>query len=736
MANGCSKYLAAAVLCLCTSLAVAQYQVKVSALTHDIKDLSQRNSNVLDQNGEHCALIKFETPIPALFSFSLGAQQIEKRENKDDEVWIWVSADVKKMTVRCQDCTPQKDYRVALKAGNVYRAKITTGLPQETSTHQNINICCEQTPYYISIDGAAPVLSEQKNYYAELPIGAHEMTITAKLYKPYSASFRLLRSKAYSDTVRLADNYGEIIINANQSDFTVAVDEEQQANRTVVRVEPGSHKLMVMKERYETFETTVDVRLHEKKNVTATLKPAFALFTVTTSDEETEIWIDGKFRGRNRAVAELDWGEHQIEGRRDGYDTWEYPSTDFNVNSAKTIRIPKLNQQFATVRISVYPSDALIFIDGKPIDYQGSAYVNTRMTTGLHYLNIRLTDYKSMRDSFTLHAGQVYARDFALEHLALGETTLRTDNNIAMFRVSPEGERFFLGHTLYHGKLPAGENILELKNSDGITCQYRIFLDENLVNPPILMPYTRKFLVRSNTVGGTLQLQNENGSLVVRPNRTLKLAPGKYDMSIRKRGYHDYSDSVDLTRPYEADVVYRARLFKETDSARLASPKRQAPLLFQKFYDRSGTWYLGIVDFGYTFSIADTGHVVTFGVLPFRYKMFSISLVDFEFCASDSLIKKSFAYNPKVALVVPCAQRFAFTFYGGFSFNVYDSSHREAVRRSYILGGVSMLFNSERHFPIQLFADYKWPLVSDLQPDTGKEKLFRVGVNFSVGIDH
>ena len=95
MVNGFSKYSVLMTLLLCSlTLSAQNYAVTATQLKNDVKDLSQRSSKILDQNGERCALLRFETPVPALFSFQLGAQQIEKRENKEDEVWIWVSADV------------------------------------------------------------------------------------------------------------------------------------------------------------------------------------------------------------------------------------------------------------------------------------------------------------------------------------------------------------------------------------------------------------------------------------------------------------------------------------------------------------------------------------------------------------------------------------------------------------------------------------------------------------------
>ena len=57
MENGYSKWSGVVLLLLLGfSTAFAQYQVKATTLTHDVKDLSQRDSKVFDQNGERCAL--------------------------------------------------------------------------------------------------------------------------------------------------------------------------------------------------------------------------------------------------------------------------------------------------------------------------------------------------------------------------------------------------------------------------------------------------------------------------------------------------------------------------------------------------------------------------------------------------------------------------------------------------------------------------------------------------------
>ena len=224
MENGFIKYMLISCLLLITNTMMAEYKVKVTPLQHEKTDLTQRDTKILDLNGEKCALIKFETPLGTEIKFSLGSFQVERQELQDDEVWIWVSADVKKMTIKCTGCTALKDYRVSLKPGNVYSAKITTGLPQETSAYQNVNFYCEHVPYFISIDGGAPLTINESRFTDTLTIGKHDVLIQARLYKTYTSQFRVVRSKAYNDTIHLEPNYGEIIVTASQPDCIVRVN--------------------------------------------------------------------------------------------------------------------------------------------------------------------------------------------------------------------------------------------------------------------------------------------------------------------------------------------------------------------------------------------------------------------------------------------------------------------------------------------------------------------------------
>lgn len=741
MENGFSKWLSIALILLAGIAGVnAENHVKATALTHDIKDLSQRSSKIYDQNGERCALIRFETPIPSYFSFNLGAQQVEKRENKDDEVWIWVSADVKKMTIRCSECSPLKDYRVSLKAGNVYRAKLTTGLPQEVATTQNVNIYCERIPFYISIDGSEPVLNAGRNYYTELPIGAHEINVSSKMYKPLSKTIRVYRSRPYMDTIRLEDYSGEVLLTATQSSYSVYVDDELQKQNKRFKLEPGMHKLVIKKDRYETFETQVEVKLNEQTSVYAALKPAFSIFTVTAADDDTEIWIDDEYKGRGKANVEIVWGEHSVQGRRPGYDTFEFPIHDFTANSEKAIKIPKLNKQYGSLHLSVTPKEAFVMLDGIPIETTDGVYNVARYPTGTHYVQIRMTDYSPVRDSFTVVSGQLSTHEYLLTPIPLGQITIHTESEIGIYLVVKDGEPIFLGHTDFHGKLPAGENVIELRNLDGVKCYYRIYLNDKEIHDPVTLPFKRELMIRKNIAGGTIKLKGpQQPEYQIKANKKIKLLPYPYALTVEKKGYITYKDTIDLSVTNSKSLIYRANVRRVGDTLQTNKSGYKSPAFLQRFYDNAGKWFIGIIDFGYSFDFNGGNgyrHQVHLGVLPFRYRMLGVNPADFEVTVNDGNIFKTLCYRPRLSLVLPCNHGFAFTFYGGASVNINDWYNKVEKIRTHLLGGVTMRFNYSGRFPMDLFAEYKYPVQGVDKSTIGKyEQLFRVGVIFTGGID-
>ena len=319
--------------------------------------------------------------------------------------------------------------------------------------------------------------------------------------------------------------------------------------------------------------------------------------------------------------------------------------------------------------------------------------------------------------------------------------SISTEDSIAIYRWNEiDKEHYFIGRGTYTGKLPVGRNRITLENLDGITCDYNMFVNEGTGNPSAKFDFTRKLMVRTNVFGRpSIRLQSDRGSYDIKANKKVKVTPQKYKMYISKDGYETYVDSVDMSAPYVTKRVYYAQLHRlgDTIQTRSEGPRRSTSRVLQRFYDNAGTWFIGIIDAGYTYSFADTAHILHLGLVPFRYKMLGVSLLDFETNVSGRVEDSEFrnlCYVPKLSLVLPCGEGFGFTLYGSMAINLMDKKYGNPTRM-HIIGGASMLINGAGKVPVNIFGEYRWPVKGVEPPKEHREMLFRVGLNIAVGID-
>ena len=103
------------------------------------------------------------------------------------------------------------------------------------------------------------------------------------------------------------------------------------------------------------------------------------------------------------------------------------------------------------------------------------------------------------------------------------------------------------------------------------------------------MPFERTLMVRTNVSGGEIQLGNQ----YVRPyrikaNKKIKTVPMQYAITIDKKGYQPYRDTVDLTKPASYCSAFvkiscrrrpnrRRRVKKDSSSAPPGSAARSTP---------------------------------------------------------------------------------------------------------------------------------------------------------------
>ena len=751
--SGIFKYWLCAVFSVCVvSVAAQNYQVHASECQEDVMDLSQRDTEVRDQNGEQCAMIRVESPIAGMLKFDLGSQVVEHTEFKDDEVWIWVGPNVKRMTISCQGCKPHKDYRPGeLKGGHVYHFKVTTGLPRETATKQYLNVYCYQVPFSVSIDGQPEEVSDKNQFTRSVALGTHNIVVTAPHYKPFVKDVKLSRSFASRDTVNLAPNYGVLIVRSNVQGYQLFIDNQEYKGKGEIKLDEGRHAISVRKDNYTSHNEYVVVHVGDRPVVNATLTPNFIVVNISAKEADTEIYINGEYRGLGKCTYEFDYSErYDIEGRRKGSQTFIVDRHEFNANSPKTITIPELKRQFGTLNISFSPKDATLKIDGITRPTRNGEFSDSRIPIGQHVIQLRHDDYQSVEEVVLIENAEVTPKAYELIKVRTGLVTIKTDDNVSILHMQ-DGEETYKGSSEWTGKLPVGENHIILRNTEGLECEYTIFVDEDKKMQKQLK-FLRTLKVNAPK-GSTVHVNSGREVITAKPNKKLTLPPKLYQVVVRKVSYDPYTREVDLTDPNNQKVVVNAEMYREsgsydapssTSTASSATPSgnssetrtTRSTDFLDRYYSYSGDYYIGVVGMGYTFNITDKSHWLSFSFLPMRFKMFEMRLFDAETAVKD--FGKVWIYKPTLQLVIPLAQSWSLNVYGGVGMDMNSTINKVAKKDvvaatdfyAAAVAGLSIRASMAPMMPMDIFAEYRYPFVG---PTTYQEQGFRVGVSLSLG---
>lgn len=775
----------------------AQYKVEVVDFKHDLTDRSQVNSPIKDQNGETCALLIVESPIADLLQFDLGSLGIERREDKDEETWIWVSPDATKMTIACEGCTKCRDHRMQLEKGSVYRLKVKTGLPQEISQKQNLQIYCISVPFMVSIDGAMPDTSRNALYIKEgLDVGSHTVSVSAPFCKTHESMVKLKRSVARRDTVTLEPWFGFINVNSNVEGVSVFVDGALQTGNPPYKLSPGVHKLMVEKKLYKTFETDIEVVHNQTKPVTVRMEPTFITMQITSKEKETEIWVDGALVAIQKAKVDLEYGMHTIQGRLNGCETWQWEQ---NVTSKTptALTIPELVKQYGKVKISVTPVDAEVTLNGKLLNGKNGWY-EENLLVGDYLIVVRKEDCKTISEQIRIEKDKYQFKTLDLEKVPTGKVTICTDKDVSI-SVRDMDAVIYKGSTEWTGKLPAGPNVIVLKNANGLTLERTIFVNEKHNRKQEILFY-RSLTVKTNSPKVKLEMKDTNGvNYEIKRNKVTKLEPRIYTITATQ-GRDSDDKKVDLIKQRETVVRFdlsssrssrshhyhssyswgssrssssssrssgsssrssytssassssngasksstassSASKTARTSSSTASKPTRTSSSgsgenVFQRFYNYSGTKFVGIASAGYTYSLEDGAQWLSVGVLPFRYKMFGMNLLDME-VSMTPMMAEYFIYKPTMRFYFPVSKNFALTAYAGACVDLTMPVEKYILQETPtydfycgLVGGVSMWFNFWPNIPMDVFAEYRYPLVNNMQTQG-----FYFGVSFLLGVD-
>ena len=547
-ANPMKKTLSLLLFVLLATLAYSQ-NMSVSGFRCLENDISARSAGVTDINGELCALIRVNTPERG---FEFTGCNIEKTEQKNGEIWLFVSPGVKFITIRHRDFGSIINYPFpeSIKSGYCYELKLTTArirqIVEEQIQNQYLVIRSNTPDAKIFIDGT--FIGRQEVSKA-LSLGEeHTYRVEAPLYHSKEGSVRLTESQKTEMTIDLDPAFGYLKINTKpESGAEVEINGKLAAGKTPLtsdKLPSGNYTIQAFKPMYKSTPQEVQLREGETLEVSIDLIPTFANTEIICQDKDADIYIDEQFKAKGVFKDILTQGKYRLKVVKPSYRTF---SKEIDIVSGKPFveKVPNLEPIYGKLNIDSNPFDADIYIDGK--SYGKTPNQIQKILIGQHTLTLKKEGYKDINETIEIKEGEMLDRKYDLNQI----TSIKISSTPADARIEIDGRDF--GFTPANiNTLDAGTHNLKL-SKDGYKDVHDKFNITTGINTPLsytLLSSDKHIIISSNPSNARVYIDGEyRGSTPL----TIKEKPGTYKLELKKYDYKKFKKKITVSENTYSD---------------------------------------------------------------------------------------------------------------------------------------------------------------------------------------
>ena len=437
-------------------IAVEKFEAVPNDLTANLQ-----GTQVLDQNGDVCALIRIQTTQKG-FVFDVGVLGITKvDDNKTAEVWVYVPAGVKRITIRHPQLGSLIDYPfpMQIQGARTYRMYLTTGQVQtivrNAITQQYVMFTVTPPDALVELDGN---ILDVKDGTAtkRMAFGTYNYTVQAPLYHSVTDTVVVCDPKnKHVKAITLAPAFGYISVPAKGAlnGAKVFIDNEYKG---VVpfrsdRLKSGPHDVRIMQNKYAPAQQTVTVADNQTVEVAPVLSADFATVTLKTA-AEAEIWINDQMQGLGTWTGDLSSGAYIIECRRESHRKTVKELAVTPAMTGQTITLDAPLPIYGTIDITSSPAGADIYIDNVKVGT--SPMIIPECLIGNHTVSITKQGYSQFTKSISVIEGQTAEVSATLQN-GRPITITAADNAIIYIDGTSMGTSSFSGnlafgqHTVY-----------------------------------------------------------------------------------------------------------------------------------------------------------------------------------------------------------------------------------------------------------------------------------------------
>jgi len=247
-------------------------------------------------------------------------------------------------------------------------------------------------PAQVLINGEP--LAELPGLIEDVAAGQYEFTVDAPLYRPVSKPL-LIKGKGETQTLSLTlqPAWAEYAVDSVPQGADISVDGQTLAQTPAkIKLEEGLREIMVEASGYKAHVQELGVVAQQDMTVPVIeLTPADGVLALVSEPDNAAVILNGEFRGTTPiSVTVVPNQPHRLQLYKAGYRLAEQ---ELSLTPDQQLeRKLALQQDLVSVRLSVSPSDATVYVDGNK---RGQGSQTLKLTTLPHTVSVRKAGYVS-----------------------------------------------------------------------------------------------------------------------------------------------------------------------------------------------------------------------------------------------------------------------------------------------------------------------------------------------------
>lgn len=409
---------------------------------------------------------------------------------------------------------------------------------------RSLEISIQPEPDSISISRFPPVIRLGQQYLGLK--GSYILRAVKQGYEDLEAEVTITDRTTNSYAFTMTRLPGRIDLDSGPVDGAEVFIDGAAAGRTPlrqIRVPAGERRILIRKERYLDFATTITVEgLDREQRFDFALSPAWSEVTLTTAPTGASVLIDGEEKGVTPVTVELLAGTYRIQYRKTDYAP---VTAELDVPAGGSLAPPPpvLRPAPATLNLDTSPPGAAVTVDGV---FQGTTPLALQLNPHEeHTLTLSKQGHANLSRTVRLAPAETGTLALALQP-ELGTLFLTTH--------PPDAELYIDGrlHGTATGRLdlPARRHTLEVKAGGYKTASHEITPAAG---------YSRQLEIRLEPEGETGPVAGHPAGSRTRDGQQLVLMePATFEMGASRRDpgrrANERLRRVQITRPFYIGV--------------------------------------------------------------------------------------------------------------------------------------------------------------------------------------